>query len=210
MPERAAVNDAGGELTVDSAAVAAEFQRRLRAFVSRRVGNPADVEDVVQETFLRVHRHLSEVRSADRLTAWVFQVARNAILDHYRRARRPAGALHDDGEAPMGAAPDRGAEAKGGLEELAGCLAPMIQSLPPADRQAIELAEIQGLTQREASTRAGLTLSGMKSRVQRARRKLKTMLLDCCRIELDRRGGVITHEPRTAECGRCGGGRSPA
>jgi RNA polymerase sigma-70 factor (ECF subfamily) len=210
MPERAAVNDAGGGLTGDSAVVFAEFQRRLRAFVSRRVGNPADAEDVVQETFLRIHRHLSQVRSPDRLTAWVFQVARNAILDHYRRARRLAGALHDVGEAPMGAAPGKGAEAAGGLEELAGCLAPMIQSLPPADRQAIELSEIQGLTQREASTRAGLTLSGMKSRVQRARRKLKTMLLDCCRIELDRRGGVITHERRTGECGRCGGDCPPA
>jgi RNA polymerase sigma-70 factor (ECF subfamily) len=63
----------------------AAFHRRLRAFVSRRVRNPADVDDVLQETFLRIHRHLGAVRSSDRLAAWVFQIARNTLIDHYRR-----------------------------------------------------------------------------------------------------------------------------
>ena len=82
------------------------------------------------------------------------------------------------------------------LEELAAWLAPMIESLPPADREAIDLSEIKALTQRAAADRARVTLSGMKSRVQRARRRLKAMLLDCCRIELDRRRRIVAHEPR--------------
>ena len=127
-------------MTADSAVVFAEFQRRLRAFVSRRVRNAADVEDIVQETFLRIHRHLAKVRVADRLAAWVFQVARSAMVDHYRRQRQPGDALSEKHELP--ATPDAagGTGSASELEELAACLAPMIQSLPPADREAIDLS----------------------------------------------------------------------
>jgi RNA polymerase sigma-70 factor, ECF subfamily len=203
MPERAVVSDSSTGLTADSADVLAEFQRRLRAFVSRRVRNPADVDDILQETFLRIHRHLADVRVADRLAAWVFQVARSAMVDHFRRQRQPAWPLNEEVELP--ATPDAtgGSGSVSELEELAACLAPMIECLPPAGREAIELSEIKGLTQRAAADRAGVTLSGMKSRVQRARRKLKAMLLDCCRIELDQRRRIVAHEARDGACDPC-------
>jgi RNA polymerase sigma-70 factor (ECF subfamily) len=200
MSERAAASDLARSLTAGSESVFAEFQRRLRAFVSRRVRDPADVDDVLQDTFLRIHRHLGDVRGADRLAAWVFQVARSVIVDHYRR-RRPSEALADDASQRHGVA--AGQQSPNDFEELAACLTPMVRALPPADRQAIELSELEGLTQREASTIARVSLSGMKSRVQRARRKLKAMLLDCCHIELDRRGGIAAHQPRAGVC-RCG------
>lgn len=201
MSERAAASNPTPSLTADSESVFVEFHRRLRAFVSRRVGTAADVDDVLQETFLRIHRKLGGLRSADRLSAWVFQVARSAIVDHYRR-RRPSEPLGDN-EWPTDDREDTASVPARELEELAGCLAPMVASLPKGDREAIELSEIQGLTQREASSRAGVSLSGMKSRVQRARRKLKVMLQDCCRIELDRRGGIVSHEPREGACEPC-------
>lgn len=196
MLERAAAS----EPQAGSAEVFAEFGRRLRAFVSRRVRNRADAEDILQETFLRIHKHLARVRGPERLTAWVFQVARSATADHYRRrglVHEPLGEQHDRPEA------DRADAAGADFRELAACLAPMTGLLPAPDREAVELSEIQGLTQREASARAGVTLSGMKSRVQRARRKLRAMLLDCCRIELDRRGAVVLREPCAGGDGAC-------
>ena len=89
------------------------------------------------------------------------------MVDHFRRQRPPGEPLSEEHERP--ATPDAraGTGAASELEELAACLAPMIESLPPADREAIDLSEIKGLTQRAASSRAGVTLSGMKSRVQR-------------------------------------------
>jgi RNA polymerase sigma-70 factor (ECF subfamily) len=203
MPERAAVSERSRGPTADSVAVYAEFQRRLRAFISRRVRNSADVEDILQDTFLRIHRHLAQVRAPERLSAWVFQVARSAMIDHHRR-RRPQEVPREDHEASTAAAAPPVPGSPSELEELAACLAPMIESLPALDREAVDLSEIRGLTQREASVRAGVTLSGMKSRVQRARRKLKAMLLDCCRVELDRRGGVVAHEAREGRCEPCG------
>lgn len=67
----------------------------------------------------------------------------------------------------------------------------MVATLPSSSRTALVLTDLEGMTQREAAERSGLSLSGMKSRVQRARRQLKETFLECCRIELDRRGGIV-------------------
>jgi len=89
------------------------------------------------------------------------------------------------------------------LQELSTCLKPLINSLGPADQQALQLVEFEGVTQVEAAARLGLSVSGMKSRVQRARLHLRTALDECCRIALDRRGGIISYEARTDQCGTC-------
>ena len=88
---------------------------------------------------------------------------------------------------------------------LAACLTPLVRSLPEPYREALLLTDIGGLTQAEAARRLGISASGMKSRVQRGRAKLKAALLGCCEIELDRRGTVLDYRPRRAECdGECG------
>jgi RNA polymerase sigma-70 factor (ECF subfamily) len=82
------------------------------------------------------------------------------------------------------------------VSELFPCVRAMVHSLPALDRQALVLAEYQGLTQKELSARLGLSFSGAKSRVQRAREKLKQMLLACCHFELDRRRHVMNYQSR--------------
>jgi RNA polymerase sigma-70 factor, ECF subfamily len=180
-----------------------EFHDRLRAFVSRRVSQPADVEDILQEVFIRIHRGIDSIQQRDRLPAWVFQITRNAIIDHYRsRAVHPETAPEQiDTPAPVADGQDLQ-----GLAELSTCMEPMIAALPEPYREAIRSTELGGLTQGEAARRAGLGLSGMKSRVQRARRQLKTMLEECCRIEVDRRGGIVDYSVRDGvkpPCGPC-------
>jgi len=86
--------------------------------------------------------------------------------------------------------------------ELAPCLTPMVARLAEPYREAIELTSVHGLTQAEAATRAGLSVPGMKSRVQRAREQLKAMLLRCCEVDVDRRRGVADFQVReSASCG---------
>src|SRR5260221_14706069 len=95
------------------------------------------------------------------------------------------------------------------VSELIPCIQEMIDDLPVDYRQALLLTEYEGLTQRELAERLGLSLSGAKSRVQRAREKLKAMLLDCCHFEFDRLGKIIDYQPRCACCAnqQCGSGR---
>jgi RNA polymerase sigma-70 factor (ECF subfamily) len=95
--------------------------------------------------------------------------------------------------------------------EMARCIAPMVRGLPGHYRQAIELTELEGMTQAAAAERLGLSVPGAKSRVQRGRARLRAMLVRCCEIETDRRGRVVTFEARGDKCfSPCGNeGRNP-
>jgi RNA polymerase sigma-70 factor (ECF subfamily) len=184
-----------------------QLHANIRGFVSRRVRQPADADDIVQRIFLQVHRALPTLRDTDRMHAWIYKMTRHAIADYYRapaqRREVPAGAILETDSADTAVEPDAGEDVSA-LQELAACLHPLIAGLAPADREALQLVEFDGLSQAEASRRLGLSISGMKSRVQRARARLKTAVEDCCRLELDRRGEVRAFEPRGGSCGGCG------
>jgi RNA polymerase sigma-70 factor, ECF subfamily len=79
------------------------------------------------------------------------------------------------------------------------CITPMVSQLPDDYRQAIELTELEGMTQIAAAERVGLSVPGMKSRVQRGRARLRSMLLRCCEIETDHRGHVLDFKTRDGE-----------
>ena len=193
------------DVSLSTEGVWSELRANIRGFVGRRVRQPADVDDIVQRVFLQVHRALPTLRDADRLHAWIYQTTRRAIADYYRAPSHtrevPAGAAVDLAPQIADATAD---DADGtALHELSGCLKPLIGSLGPADQEALRLVEFEGVTQVEAAQRLGLSVSGMKSRVQRARLHLRTALDECCQIALDRRGGVISYEARTDPCGTC-------
>jgi RNA polymerase sigma-70 factor, ECF subfamily len=186
-----------------TAALWSRFAGGLRGFLARRVPAGVDPDDLLQEVFLRIHQHLPELRETERIDAWMYRIARNAITDAMRRPAR----IDADADAEVAADVSTDDDASGPIGvELAPCLAAMIAELDEPYRSAIELTELGGLTQAEAARRAGISLSGMKSRVQRGRRQLEERLRGCCRIELDRRGGIAVAEPRAPDlaCVPCG------
>jgi RNA polymerase sigma-70 factor (ECF subfamily) len=140
--------------------------------------------------------------------SWIYQIARHAIIDHYRatgrRSEMPAGLAADIEAYQLPSTMTTSSEDSGRLRtELAGCLRPMIERLSGEYRQAVMLIDFEGLTQQEAAAQLGLSLSGMKSRVQRGRRQLKGMLEACCTIELDRRRGVVDYDVRNQQDNSC-------
>ena len=183
-----------------AAAVWQEVHEGLRAFIGKRVGNEAEADDILQEVFLRAHRHLEQLKDPDRLVSWMFQITRNVIIDYYRSPERrreiPVGLAADLEEQDVDSSPGSQSDAK---MELSGCLRPMLNRLSADYREAIRLVELEGLTHQEAATRLGLSVPGMKSRVQRGRRQLRKLLDDCCLIELDNRRGVAGYELRSSK-----------
>lgn len=178
-------------------AVWEQLHEALRAFILKRVGDEAETEDILQEVFLRVHRRLESLHSRERMVSWVYQITRNAIVDHYRSAARrpelPSGLATELTRVTETPTEQEDFEAK---YELAHCLRPMIARLSNEYREAITLVELDGLTHQEAATRLGLSVPGMKARVQRGRRQLKQMLDNCCLIQLDSRRGVADYQIR--------------
>ena len=185
-----------------------ELHDQLLGFISRRVRRPEDGEDILQEVMLRIHRHGADLEEVDRVTSWVYRITSNAIADHYRKpARRelPSGEATEIPEPVATSAPTAWPEPEAGDlgAELSGCLRPFTARLPETYREAIELTEFEGISQVEAASRLGLSVSGMKSRVQRGRRELKVLLLDCCHVELDARGGVADYRSKRGSCATC-------
>jgi RNA polymerase sigma-70 factor, ECF subfamily len=174
------------------------FHGRLKQFILRRVPDEQNAEDILQDVFLKVHLHIDTLRNEQRLESWVYQITRNAIADYYRAQREIRG-LPDALVLPV--LPDDALD--DAVRELSPCVRAMVNSLPDDYRQALVLTEYEGLTQKEMGERLGLSFSGAKSRVQRAREKLKDMLLDCCHFEFDRFGGIIDYQPRCPCCSDC-------
>ncbi len=180
-----------------------QFETRLRAYVRRRV-DPMWADDIVGDVMLRLVQHRESLETADNPMAWTFRVAANAIADHHRRRATEFETLAQarwEFDTGGNASPD---ESNSASAEISRCLLPFIEALPERYRDALMLTEIQGLTQAAAAKRLGLSHSGMKSRIQRGRAKLKQALLRCCAIEIDRRGGVIDYAAHGQQCGsRC-------
>jgi RNA polymerase sigma-70 factor (ECF subfamily) len=185
-----------------------EVHQSLRAFIAKRVADEASVEDLSQEVFVRMQRGLGGLKHESRLVAWIYQIARHAIIDYYRarnrQPERPVGLARDLESLHPASLPVESSESSGQLRtELAGCLRPMIERLSEDYRQAVTLVDLEGLAQHEAAARLGLSVSGMKSRVQRGRRQLRDMLEACCVIALDRRRGVADYDLRDQQNHSC-------
>jgi RNA polymerase sigma-70 factor, ECF subfamily len=175
-----------------------ELEARLRPYVARRVASPCDVDDVVQDVFVRLQRGLGDLRDEQSFGGWVYRIAEHAVVDHLRtRARHPLlkEASDDLGEIEISAS--AGPDAPEGLNgDLSECVALFVARLPSPYREAITLTELQGMTQKDAAEMLGVSLSGMKSRVQRGRERIRRMFESCCEMSLDARGRVTDCTPR--------------
>lgn len=176
-----------------------DIEERLRPFVARRVAS-ADVEDVLQDIYVRMQRGLAGLRDDQRFSAWLFQIARSAIADQGRtRARHPLVPTEELPEPADELSDDDREE----FRSLAGCVATFVARLPSPYREAVTLVELEGMTAREAAEMAGISVSGMKSRVQRGRAQLRALFEQCCDIALDARRKVTDVTPRPPRRGPC-------
>jgi len=169
-----------------------DFHSKLKSFVVGRVSDVDTAEDILQDVYLKIHSKMDGLREEDRLESWIYQITRNAIIDYYRRAR-PQDELSDSLASP----PDDESDA---VSQLASSVKGMLGCLDDKYREALELTELQGLPQSELATRLDISVSGAKSRLQRAREKLKEAFLDCCHFEFDRLGRVVDYHPNCEKC----------
>jgi RNA polymerase sigma-70 factor (ECF subfamily) len=170
------------------------FSDRLRSFIRSRVPDEATAEDILQDAFLRIHAKMGTVRDVDRLESWIYQITRHVIADYYR-SRRTTSELSET-QFVWEDAPEEDLVAR-----LAADVREMAEALPEPYRDAFVLTAYQGLSQKDLAERLGISYSGAKSRVQRARQKVRDMLMTCCHFEFDRRGMVVDyHQPHCCCC----------
>lgn len=172
-----------------------EFSDRLRQFILSRVADESLADDILQDTFVKIHSRIETLKDDTKIESWIYQITRNTIIDHYRNQKIDVDipeTLSESDEMPQN---DHHQEVASGLKS-------MINELPEKYREALFLTEFQGVSQKALAQRLGISVSGAKSRVQRARQKLRDMLLQCCHFEFDHYGTVIDYY-RTPCCSCC-------
>lgn len=192
------------EQTIDVTAAWHELGERLRVYVARRV-NPGDADDVVQSVMVKLLERRAEI-DADSVRAWLFTVTRNAVAEYYRQ-HRPSVDLDSFGDVPETDGLDPADRAIGSLSD---CLDPMLRMLAESDADLLRRIDLQGEAQTGLAASLGIPLSTLKSRVQRARTKLRSAFDDCCAIELGRNGTPIAFERGAACAPSCVGDEKPS
>jgi len=171
-----------------------QYRSKLLAFIQQSVGDHELAEDILHDVFVKIVARADGLREPAKITAWLYQVTRNAVIDRFR-SNRP----HE--ELPQEIAPDHAestAEAR-----LATFLRPMIEALPEIYRNAVILSDLEGLPLKKIAERKGISVSAVKSRVQRGRRMLESTLRDCCALEFSRRGEIMDFWPKADSACRC-------
>lgn len=166
-----------------------DYHNNLLNFISHRVGNRDLAEDLLQEVFIKIHSRLDSLSDVERLQSWIYQIARNTIIDHHRTNKSTEPLPDSFEDIPV--QPNENDEV---WQELEACLRPMIEELPEAYRQALVLSELDGLPLKDVAKRLEISLSGAKSRVQRGRARLKELMDELCHFEMDKRGKPISYD----------------
>ena len=187
--------DTGGEF--DEGVLWERFATPLRAYFARRLGRGAqvDADDLLQECFLRVFSGLPTLRDDQRFDAWIHRVARNVWVDHLRRRGAPeASEVSEPGggrEEPTVEAEDESFD-----QEVSRWLAGAIDALDPIYADVLRRSELEGVPHKDIARDVGLSVSAIKSRVQRGRDQIRERLQACCSFEFDRYGGIVDYRER--------------
>jgi len=162
-------------------------EAEIRGFLIRRIGSPVEAEDILQAVFLKAIQQGKKFCDMEQPRAWLYQVARNTLIDHHRTARNheplpdqlPASEFQEEP-----------------IEALSECLPRTLSELSDEDREIITRCDLEGMPQAEFAAKKGIGLSAAKSRLQRARKKLKATLKSNCQISFDAAGNVCCFVPR--------------
>ncbi len=164
------------------------FREGLLAFLRSKLSEPAVAEDLLHEVFLKALDALDRGARPGNLPAWLRTIAANALADHYRRSR-PTEAL------PVDLADD-GPDHNQAEQEMAICLIPFINGLPPKYRKVMYATILEGKSGAQLSREMDLTPSAIKSRMARGRAMLREAILDCCHIEASASGEILEYRRR--------------
>ena len=173
-----------GDLEAFNAIVAA-YQDRVYNLCLRMLGSSQAAEDATQEAFLSAYRNVGRMRGAS-LRAWLFRIAANACIDELRRRRRhaqvsleapPPHAADEESERAMEVAdPAAGPEQLALRVEVCEALQTELLRLPPDQRLAVVLCDVEGLSYEEIAASMGSSIGTVKSRISRGRARLRAAL----------------------------------
>lgn len=179
-------------------AIWTEKQQSIFAFILSKVHDRALAEDLLQDVFIKLHTKFHTLHDQQKVHSWLYQIARNAITDHFRSQKKPV--EFSENLAPASSEHEKEQALQ---QELATCIQHLLPNLPEKYRKPVELYHFSELSQQEIAAKEELSLAGAKSRIQRGRTLLKNMFTDCCSIQQDVENRIIDCTPKNPSCKYC-------
>lgn len=171
-----------------------KLENKLRGFILSKVNDETVTDDLLQELFIKIHANIDKVNDRTKIQPWIYQICRNLIIDYFRKQQKELKNKLLDFEQ------EHEESGEDFMSETLEDMIKMMNDLPPEYCEALCLTELKGLSQKDYADKIGISYSGAKSRVQRARKMLKDLLMNCCHYEFDKYGTVIGIYPAKCCC----------
>jgi RNA polymerase sigma-70 factor (ECF subfamily) len=174
-----------------------KFSHPVKDFIRNQTHHADVTDDILQEVFIKIHQNLHLLKDEERVAGWVFQIARNTVLNYFRTQKKHL----ENQEFHQRETEGESYFKENNLNEIVGIwLEEFKKDLDPKYQEALQLVDIEGITQVELANRLGISVSGAKSRVQRGREQLKQKLIDCCPVKTDQYGNILEIENKDGSC----------
>ena len=167
---------------------AVSFYQDLRRYVNSKINNIEDANDIVQTIFLKIAQGYKPT-NISKLKAWLWTIARNAIIDYYRKKQKHQSIPYHD---TIDFTDDIASE-----NEVSHCLIPLIKNLPETEQYILMAVDISGLSLKQYAIEKQIKYNTAKSKIHRARKNLQRILLNCCQLKFDGQGIPIEYTPKT-------------
>lgn len=167
------------------------YYHPLFGFIKKRVQNTSDAEDLTQEVFYKLSK--SDTSKIDNIKSWIYTIAKNAIIDYYRKKKMEMQLAEED----MIQESEHDSRIIG---ELSDCVLAFIEELSPEYRKLLKLSEIDGMSQKEIAQQLQMNYATVRSKIQRARQQLKEIFSKCCNIETGGMGSIMDYQKKSGCC----------
>lgn len=170
------------------------FHKELGGFIFTKTRNQADTDDILQEVFIKIIRHIEKVEQAGNVRQYLYAIVKNSINDYFRRMRF----VESVDDIPEMLSEQEEESLNTTIADC--CVKPFINKLPEKYKKALIMAEFEDVSQKDLAEKLDISYSGAKSRVQRGREKLKGLILDCCPYKSDAYGNLRGGEKKNCSC----------
>jgi len=169
------------------------YNEDIKRFIFSIIKDEQVTNDLLQETFIKVHTKLSTLQQKDKIKSWVFTIARYTVLDFFRTNNLTQELSDYDIIADE--------ESKEHNEK--DCLHGILKTLPKKYRDPLFLSDFKGIKQGEVASQLNLKLPALKSRIQRARKMIQEGYIKCCDFKINKKGHLVGEIKDKEDCKVC-------
>lgn len=169
------------------------YSEDLKRFIISKVKDTTIADDILQDTFIKIHTKLHTLKDIKKLKSWIFTIARNSIIDYWQNTNQTIEIANFESETAL----------EETIHTEKDCLRGILKNLPKKYRDPLFLSDIKGLKQQEVADQLKQSLSTTKSQIQRARKLIAKGFMDCCGFQMNSKGNLVGEIQEKEDCKVC-------